>query len=140
MLDRSFPYKVDRSVGGGPLLLGKRQFSTGLGLHSFCELSWKLDGKYEVMVAVAGIDDAATGGDAILTVLVDGKPAGDAMRLTGGEKPVPIRIELDGAEELAVRVDFGPDKLDVGDHVDLAGARLIRKAAETTPADETTQE
>ena len=37
-----------------------------------------------------------------------------------------IRVALGGVKTLVIRVGFGKDLLDVGDHVDLAGARLIK--------------
>jgi hypothetical protein len=127
--DTVFPHRVGRSVGGGPIKLGGRTFADGLGLHSYCEMTWTLDGRYETFAAVAGIDDAVRPrGDATLTFLVDGKPAGEPLRLTGKDDPQPVRVELDGAKTFTIRVGFGPDELDVSDHVDIADPRLIRSA------------
>jgi len=126
-LGKAFGHRVDRSVGGGPLRLGGKTYDNGLGLHSFCALSWRLDGPYSSFVAVVGIDDAVRPrGDATLTFLGDGKPLTGPMRLTGNDPPRTVRLGLTGVRELTIRVEFGPDRLDVGDHVDLAGARLIR--------------
>ncbi len=127
--DTVFPHRVGRSVGGGPIKLGGRTYADGLGLHSYCEMTWALDGRYETFAAVAGIDDAVRPrGAAALTFLVDGKPAGEPLRLTGKDDPQPVRVELDGAKTFTIRVGFGPDELDVSDHVDIADPRLIRAA------------
>jgi hypothetical protein len=123
----TFPYRVNRSVAGRPLRLGGRTYRTGLGLHSFCELTYRLDGRYSLFVATAGIDDAVRpNGDATLSFLGDGKPLAKALRLTGGGAPQPVRIDLTGVKAFLLRVDFGPDALGFSDHVDLAGARLIK--------------
>jgi len=126
-LHRVFPYRVDRAVGGGVLRLGGQTYASGLGLHSFCELTWEIGGAYASLVATVGIDDAARpGGSAELTFLGDGKPLGEPIRLTGKDAPRVVRLKLAKARRLTVRVGFGPDGLDVADHVNLAGARLIK--------------
>jgi len=134
LLDTVFAYKTNRAVGGRALTLGGRTYSSGLGLHSFCELTYRLDGAYSAFVAVVGIDDAARPhGDAELTFLGDGRELIRPLRLTGRklpraghDKPQTVRLDLKGVKVLTIRAAFGPDGLDVGDHVDLAAARLIK--------------
>jgi len=124
----TFRHRVNRSVSGRGLRLAGRTYRSGLGLHSFCELTYRLDGQYAALVATVGIDDAARpGGDATLTFLGDGKPLGKAVRLTGKDDPKPVRVALAGVKTLLVRVGFGEDDLGHGDHVNLAGARLLRQ-------------
>jgi hypothetical protein len=126
-LSRVFPYRVDRAVGGGALRLGGHTYASGLGLHSFCELTWEIGGAYTLLVATVGIDDAVRpGGNAEVTFLGDGKPLADPIRLTGKDAPRVVRLKLAKARRLTVRVGFGPDGLDVADHVDLVAARLIK--------------
>ena len=125
--ETTFRHRVDKSVGGKPLRLGGRQYATGLGLHSFCELTYNLDAGFTTFVAVVGIDDEARPhGDAAVTFLADGKPLGQSLHVTGQAEPQPVRLDVRGVKQLLIRVDFGPDGLGVGDHVDLAGARLIK--------------
>jgi hypothetical protein len=125
--DRTFTYRLNKSCAGGPLKLGGRVYSGGLGVHSACELTYKLDGAYTRLVAMVGIDDSVRpAGDATLVVLVDGKAVGEPLRLTGKTDPVPLRVDVAKAREVTIRVEYGNDKLDVADRVDLAAARLIR--------------
>jgi hypothetical protein len=126
--DTTFHHRRNLSAGGRPLRLGKRPYKSGLGLHSFCELTYDLAGAYRMLVALVGIDDATDGrGDAALTVLGDGKPlTPQPLRLRGNDKPQPLRLTLTGVRRLTLRVDFGADALDVGDHVDIVAARLIK--------------
>ena len=125
--DKTFSYRVARAISGGPITLGGRRYRTGLSLHSYCELTYRLDGAYTTFVAVVGIDDAVRpGGDATLTILADGKALGEPVRLTGKDEPRVVRGDLPGAKTLTIRVEFGADGLDVADHVDLAAARLIK--------------
>ena len=127
LLDTAMSFKADRSVSGGEISLGGRSYSTGLGLHSFCELTYKLDARYKSLITVVGIDDSVRPrGNAELTFLGDGKELSAPMRLTGKDKPQSVRVGLAGVKTLLIRVGFGKDLLDVGDHVDLAAARLIK--------------
>ena len=128
--DMKFPHRLNRSVGGGPLQLGGRGHDNGLGLHSFCELTYRIDGKFKMFVATVGIDDAVRpAGDAVLTFLGDGKPLGPGapgLRLTGKTKPARVRLKVAGVKRFTIRVGYGHDKIDAADHVDLVAPRLIK--------------
>ena len=127
MMDKTFPHRLNRSVGGGELLLGGRSFRSGLGLHSFCELTWKLDGEYSAFAAVVGIDDAVRPlGSAAVVFLGDGRELTGPVQVSGKDAPATVRLDLKGVKEFTIRVDLGPDKLDVADHVDVAAPRLIK--------------
>ncbi len=127
MLDWTFEYRIGQSASGGPISLDGEVYEHGLGLHSFCELSYDLDEPFTWFIATVGIDDAARPrGDATLTILGDGKVLGEPLTLRGDEKAIPVRLDVAGVSRLTIRVDFGEDELDVADHVDLADARLIR--------------
>lgn len=125
--DKPFPMQINRSAGGGLLKLGGETHLSGLGLHSFCQVTYQLGGTYNMMVALAGIDDSVRpAGNATLTILGDGKELDKPVDVTGKTPPVQLRIKVAGVKQLMIRVDFGADKLDVGDQVDLVGARLIK--------------
>ncbi len=127
LLDTTMGWRIDRSVGGGPITMGRRVYSRGLGLHSFCELTYSLDGQFRALIATVGIDDIVRpGGDAELTFIGDGKKLIAPLRITGKGKPQAVRIPLAGVRSFVIRVGYGKDQLDVGDHVDFAGARLIK--------------
>lgn len=130
----TFPHRIDRSVGGGPLLLAGKQYATGLGLHSFTELTWNLPEPCELLVFTAGIDDAARpNGQAELTVLSGEKVLAGPVELTGRDEPKRIRANLSGATSVTIRIDFGSDRLGTGDHVDIVEARLVKPAPQPQP-------
>jgi hypothetical protein len=58
----------------------------------------------------------------------DGKwrPTFTSSMIRGGEKPVPVEVEVSGAQRLTILVDHG-DHGDSQDHVDLLNARVITK-------------
>ncbi|MBS3733979.1 MAG: NPCBM/NEW2 domain-containing protein [Phycisphaerae bacterium] len=123
----TFAYRVDAAAGGGPLRLDGRTYPHGLGLHSFCELTWALDEEFVQLVAVVGIDDAVRPhGEAVVSFLGDGEPLGEPWTVAGTDEARPVRLDVAGVRRLTIRVDYGPNDLDVADHVDLASARLIK--------------
>ena len=127
LFDVAFGFRRDRSTAGGPLSVGQVRYAKGIGLHSRCALTYSLGGEYATFAATAGIDDGATRrGNATLRLIGDGKDLLKPVKLVGGTAPVAVRCDLSGVKELTIRVDFGDDHVDVGDHVSLAEARLIK--------------
>lgn len=126
--DVSFPYRRDLSSAGSPLRIGKKTYARGLGMHSRCELTYNLDGKFILFAAEAGIDNAGgKRGDATLKILGDGTELLKPTNLTGGKDALPVRCDVTGVKKLTILVDFGADGIDAGDHVDLGEARLVKK-------------
>lgn len=120
-------WRADEALAGGSIRLDGRRYDRGLAVHSFCELTFALDGRFEQFVARVGIDDAVRpAGVADVTFLGGGKPLAEPLTVTGADAPQTVRLNITGAATLTIRVDFGPDGLDAADHVDLADARLIR--------------
>lgn len=126
LFDVVFPHRVNREVGGGPLRLGGKTYERGLGFASFSEITYDLGGQYKTFVAVVGIDDSLRpAGNAAFAIIADGKELA-SMTLTGKDDPREVRLDVTGVKMFTIRVDFGPDKLPVGDHVDVAVARLVK--------------
>jgi hypothetical protein len=121
-----YHWHKDRSVTASKLLIGGKAYPRGLGMHSYCKLTYKLDGLYAHFYCDAGLDGSAPpGAECIWRVLVDGKEVhkGSAK---AGEKAQPLKIDLAGARELALVCDYGPDGDDTGTNLDWASARLIK--------------
>lgn len=129
MVTDAMAYRRNRSVGGGPIVLDGVTYAKGLGLHSFTELTYDIDGEFSSLVAIVGIDDSVRpNGDATLTILAVSEEQRQplVLALTGEGSAEVIRYDLTGVTQLTIRVDFGTDELGVADHVDLALARLIK--------------
>ncbi|MHC4562406.1 MAG: NPCBM/NEW2 domain-containing protein [Planctomycetota bacterium] len=126
MLGEGFGHRIGRNAHGKALRLDGREYASGLGSHSFSELTFALEGEFATFTAIAGIDDAARPrGDATLTILGDGKQLVQET-LTGNDAAKTIRLDIKGVKRLTIRVEFGADNLDVGDLVDLVEARLVK--------------
>jgi len=124
-LDLHWPYRTDRSVSGGWLRAGGRLYLKGLGVHSAARLTYLLDRPYRRFEAELAVDDETAGqGSVRFRVFVDGNVKYTSPTIRGRERPVPVSVDLAGAERLDLVVDFA-DRADVEDHADWLDARLV---------------
>lgn len=127
-LDVRWPYVSDGSVVGDALRLAGSTYDRGVGMHSESRLTYDLGGDYRRFEALVGLDDrTGRGGSVRVKVLVDGKPRdlGFDRELTVRDGPLPLRVDVRGARELTLVVEFGR-RLHVEDHVNWADARLVK--------------
>jgi hypothetical protein len=126
--DMRWPFVADGNVAGGDLLLGGSVFDKGLGMHTRSRLIYALEGKYRHFEATVGMDERLGKlGTSRIQILVDGKLPGAelAKDLTWRHGPQSIRVNVSGAKELTLVVDFGCFG-EVQGCVDWADARLIK--------------
>lgn len=123
----AWPWAADRSAKGNPLRLGGQTFDKGLGTHPRTTLVYDLGGKYRRFEALVGLDPV-TGrrGVADVRVLVDGQEARveGLVGLTAGTPPRTLSVDVTGAKELTLVVDYGPAG-DVQADVNWCDARLV---------------
>ncbi|MCX7805719.1 MAG: NPCBM/NEW2 domain-containing protein [Planctomycetota bacterium] len=118
-------YRRDASIGGGPISIRKNVYEKGLGVHSKCDLTYDLGGRFRLLLATVGIDDSSRGlGDCVFRVLGDGAVLLE-RRARGTDAPISISVKIEGVKRLTLSVDFG-DGLDIGDHADWADCRLLK--------------
>ena len=106
--------------------IGKTPYPRGLGVHAYCKLRFDLAGAYKKFKVDVGLDAAAASGAACAwQVKADGKvlAKGEAK---AGAPAKKLALQLNGAKSLELICDFGPDRDDAGDHLDWAGARLVK--------------
>lgn len=127
----AWPWVADRTVRGRPLRVlgthGEETHDKGLGTHPKTTLRYTLGGKYTRFEALVGLDpDTGSRGRAAVRVLVDGKEQPlPALRSLMPGPAVPVRVNVRGARELTLEIDFGPTG-GVQADVNWADARLIR--------------
>jgi hypothetical protein len=131
-LDLGWEYRMDRSVLGGRLRSDGGVWFKGLGMHSTSRLAFDLDDEAQRFEAELALDDqAGRRGSVIYRVFVDrdGKwqAAYESPIVRGGQRPLPISVELNGARRLALIVEFA-DRGDELDHANWLNARLVRVA------------
>lgn len=126
ILHRSWPIMMDRSVSGGLLSIDGRVFDKGIGVHSFTEVTYDTEGKYETFAATIGIDDSVRPrGNAMFRVLGDGSVLFESGSITGRDSARDIVVDVTKVSRLVLIVDYG-DELDLADYADWGGARLLK--------------
>ena len=127
-LHRTPAMRNDTNVTGGPIRLGGTTYRKGLGCQSKTEIDYTLDEPFHTFAATVGIDDSMQArGGVIFRVLGDGQPLAETKVLTGADTPLAITVPIAGVNVLTLITDFGDD-LDLSDHANWAGARVIRPA------------
>ena len=111
------PVRFDRSPDNRPLHLAKRRYFKGIGLRPHTELRYALDGKFRRFEALCGIDDEVLGpgygrgagtGSVVFVIKLDGQEAHRSPIVRGGQEPHRVGVDLAGARELTLVVEFVP--------------------------------
>ncbi len=106
-------FRLNQSVWEAPLRIGGREYPRGLGTHSTSEVRVHLPGKARRFLAEAGVDDNANTRWGTPSVVFVVEAAGqerfrsNVLRLADGA--VNVRVDLEGAAELTLRVLDGGD-------------------------------
>lgn len=116
----------DRTRDGTPLRLGSKTYSRGLWIHSKSQLRYRLAGEYRRFQAVMGIDRAVSNANGEVRVVI----SGDGQSLFEGDvkaadEPITLDLPIENVRDLEILVDFGGN-LSIGDHLDLAEAKVIK--------------
>jgi hypothetical protein len=131
-LSLAWDFRRDRNVTGGPLVADGRRYLKGLGMHSAARITYNLDGEYRAFQSELAIDESTDGRGSVTCRVFTDDGSGqwrlkyESPVIRGGEKPVPLDVDLAGAKRLSLLVDFA-DRGDEQDHIDWLDARLIRK-------------
>ncbi|MBI3270704.1 MAG: NPCBM/NEW2 domain-containing protein [Planctomycetes bacterium] len=129
-----YPFQKDRGLQDARRISVKgKEYRKGLAVHSYCELTYALDGKFKRFLSAVGFEDQAEPpsdppGPLRFAVLADGKKLFDSGPLKWESKPAEVDVPVEGVKELRIVCDFGGDILDgnILGRGAWAGARLIR--------------
>jgi hypothetical protein len=133
-LATEWPFAADRSVTGTRLRAADAVFLKGLGMHTTSRLAYDVTGQRKFEAELALDASAGRGGSVIYKVLLQGASGGEATAWTpayespvirGGQPPVPISLDVQGASRLALIVEFA-DRGDELDHANWLNARLVK--------------
>jgi hypothetical protein len=127
-LDLKWPYQRDQCVRGGRATVGGRRYFKALGMHSSSRLTYDVTGVYGRFAASIAIDDAAEGdGSVVFRVLLQRNgqwsEAFASGVVRGGEPARHVAVDLNGAEQFALEVDYA-DRGDERDYANWLDARL----------------
>ena len=129
-LNHSSKLGIDRSCQGTHLRCQGHRFLKGLGMHSYSRVAFDLGGRFQQFHAELAMDETSgKRGSVIYRVFLnDGKTWRIAFQspvVRGGQKPRPIRLQLRGAQKMALIVDYA-DRGDVLDRANWLDARLLK--------------
>jgi len=110
--------QIDKSVTGKPLTIAKKRYKKGIGTHANGMLRYNLDGKYERLTAVIGLDEDEFCSNGVqIKIFGDGNLLANTGKLGQGEE-YSLDIPLSGVKQLIFEMDGMGD---IGcDHVDIA--------------------
>ncbi len=127
-LDDRWDYTRDGGADGLDLRLAGSTYDKGLGLHSHSRLTYAVPPGCRRFDALVGLDDrGGRRGSVRIRLLADAKPIdlGGDRELTAAGGPLRVNVDVSGARELTLEVDFGRGG-PVQDHVDWADARFVK--------------
>lgn len=125
--DRVWPWRIDRCEAGPGFLLSGQRFTRGIGMVPRTRLTYDIGGRFDLFESTIGIDDrGGPQAHAVFRVFVDGKLQFESEPMTRSARPRDVRVEIAGAQQLAIEVDFGKN-YDLGDFCAFADARVLQQ-------------
>ncbi len=124
-LDRTWEYQKDRNALGGLMRSGGRLHLKGLGMYTAARISYAPPKNSIRFQAGLCIDDGTEGlGSVRFRVFVDGNEKYVSPTVRGFDPPVPIAVDVGGAERIDLVVDFA-EAADVQDQANWLEARFV---------------
>jgi hypothetical protein len=124
-LSTAWEYRLDANVDGTRLRAGGQIYAKGVGMHSAARLTWQLSKSFRRFEADLAIDDQTVNrGSVVFRVFSGSREIYTSPVVRGGDKPLPVSIDIRDARQLSLVVDYA-DRADVLDHADWLNARLV---------------
>jgi len=126
--------QIGRDMSGGPMVMGGKTFTKGIGTHAKSAIEFKLDGQALEFTAVVGISESEKGTKAkvAFTVEGDGKALWSSGPMTPEMEPKAVAVKLDGVRVLVLRADPAANGID-NDHANWADAAISYNGAAPDP-------
>lgn len=124
-IDPAAALKNDKDVWGDKLQLGNQTFSRGLCIRSKTTVQYRLNGDHSRFVALMGIQQGYAG-DVRVEISADGQRLLSKDVTPRDEAPFEVDLDISGKFTLQILVDYGKVESDIGDHLVLAEARLLK--------------
>ena len=124
-IDPAAPLKNDQDVWGDELRLGNKTFTRGVCLRSKTTVRYRLNGDHSRFVSLMGIQHGYAG-DVHVEISADGERLLTQDVTPQDESPFEVDLDVSGKFVLEILVDYGKVESDIGDHLVLAEARLLK--------------
>lgn len=117
--------KVNQAVGGGPLSIAGKKFTSGIGTHANSKLRVDLGGKAKRFMAQVGVNDSASAqGSVEFIVLGDNKELWRSGVMQAGQPAKSVDVNLSGVNILTLRATDSGDG-ESNDHADWIEPQII---------------
>jgi alpha-galactosidase len=124
--------KAAQAIGGGPLSIAGKKFTSGVGTHANSKLRAELRGKARRFTAQVGVNDSASAqGSVEFIVSGDNKALWRSGVMRVGQPAKSVDMNLTGVKVLTLRATDGGDGQG-NDHANWADAQIIM-ADDTKP-------
>lgn len=109
---------LNHNIEGGPLVINRQVFPSGIGTHAPGKIAFSLEGKFSRFSCRVGLDATSSNSrGAIYTVVADGREIFRSEKLNMEADPYPIDVSVAGVKELvlvAIQTEFS----NTGNNVD----------------------
>ena len=134
---QTYPARMNRNYRGDAIFVKDRRYERGIGVHSYSKLVYPLDGKtftaFRTRYAIDGNPERA---DVTVRVRLDDKVVHEQANVRAGSLSPVVLVDLGGAKELTLEVDFGAN-IDSEDRLNWIEPALLKvkpAAPATQPA------
>lgn len=103
----SWPPRMDRAVDGGPIRFGQRVYSRGIGVHSYCRMTFTLDPAWRTFRTQYAIAGDLPYAHLTVRIRLDGQTVHERTDFRSGTLAPPVVIDLGGHRQLTLEVDYG---------------------------------
>ncbi|MDA1166542.1 MAG: NPCBM/NEW2 domain-containing protein [Planctomycetota bacterium] len=124
-IEPATPLQNDRDVWGEALRLGNQSFTRGICLRSKTIVQYRLNGDHSRFLALMGIQHGYAG-DVYVEISADGQKLLAESVSPLDKEPFNVELDVSGKFQLEILVDYGTVQSDIGDHLVLAEARLLK--------------
>jgi hypothetical protein len=121
------PAKMGLSVDGQPIRVGDKTYPHSIGVHSYSRLVYALDPAYKTFRTEYAIDGNLPYANVTIRIKLDAKVVHEQKDVTTNTPLKPVVLELNGAKQLTLEVDYGKT-YDVQDRLNWIEPALLKTA------------
>ena len=120
--------KMDKSLNGGVLRIGEKEYEKGIGTHAISDIVYYLKGKYSKLIGEVGLDYysySSKQGSVTFEVYGDGKLLWSSGVMKYDALPKKLDVDIRGVDELRIHVGDAGDGINY-DHANLCNLKVVK--------------
>jgi hypothetical protein len=127
------PAKMGQTIDGQPVRLGDKTFPHSIGAHAYSRLVFPIDPAYKSFRTQYAIDGNLPYANVTVRIKLDDKVVHEQKDVTAGPVHKPVTLDVSGAKQLTLEVDYGKT-YDVQDRLNWLEPALLKAAPSSSPA------